>query len=77
MRQCLQHYYRLRGLHNKCQVAQFQLNSNENNDKLFELKQDLTNVITHMNNFLESNNAAHKTVSVQAANVAQRPAVRW
>ena len=73
MRECLQHYYRLRGLQNKSQVAQFQLNSQENSDRLFELKEELSNVIKHIHNFLESNNASHKTISMEAAMMAQTP----
>ena len=65
LRSCLRHYYKLRGLHNKHQVAQFQLSSKQNNDKLFDLQQELTAVVNHINNFLESLSDGHKTMPLE------------
>ncbi|XP_028391567.1 coiled-coil domain-containing protein 178-like isoform X2 [Dendronephthya gigantea] len=64
LRTCLQHYYKLRGLNSKYQVAQFQLSSKKNNDKLFDLQQELTAVVKHINNFLESTSDGHKNTSL-------------
>ena len=73
LRECLQHYYNLRGLQNKSQVAQFKVSSKQNNDKLLQLKQELSNVVTHINNFLQSTSDSHQTISLEAYKMQQTP----
>ncbi|CAB3981261.1 Hypothetical predicted protein [Paramuricea clavata] len=65
LRECLQHYYKLRGLQNKSQVAQFKVNSKHNNDKLFQLKQELSDVVIHINDFLKNISESHQTISLK------------
>lgn len=78
LRECLQHYYKLRGLQNKSQVAQFKVNSKHNNDKLFQLKKELSDVVTHINNFLKNTSESHQTISLKdyKETPIQTP-VRW
>ena len=73
LRKCLQHYYTLRGLENKSQVAQFKVSSKQNNDKLLHLKLELTDVVTRINNFLQSTSDSHKTISLEAYKMQQTP----
>ena len=64
--ECLQHYYSLRGLSHKYHVAQFKVNSKENSEKLYGLQQDLSDIVTHIDNFLRSTYDAHASISTEA-----------
>ena len=73
MREALQYYYRLRGMKNRADLAQFELRTAANGDRLVTLQSEMMRVIEHISRFLEANNAAHSTISFEAAKVAQTP----
>lgn len=73
MREVLQQYYKLRNLQNKAELAEFELRTVANGEKLTVLQREMMRVIEHINRFLQANNAAHGTISAEAAKIAQSP----